>query len=183
MDNRNNMMDGLIYQNAMITQPECLYQNLMEKIVWDERMLSRKTASFGQAYQYSQMYYEEQPFLAELEDCILQLEHILGFKANNCLINYYPDGRSKMGWHADQWDVLADDTGIAIISLGAERHLHFRSLPDYAEKKEYLLESGSLIYMTQHVQKHWQHQIPSSETTKGRLSLTFRQLKIHHFIF
>lgn len=38
------------------------------------------------------------------------------------------DGTSSMGYHSDQTDNLEKNTGIAIISLGAERILRFRKI-------------------------------------------------------
>ena len=64
-----------------------------------------------------QMAYPYLEFLPELEVFNVQLETAIGFKPNNCLINYYLDGRSKMGWHSDQTDILEGATGIAIVSI------------------------------------------------------------------
>ncbi|MFT5096791.1 MAG: alkylated DNA repair dioxygenase AlkB, partial [Psychrobacter okhotskensis] len=41
-----------------------------------------------------------------------------GYLPNNCLVNYYLDGSSKMGFHSDDTSQLADGTGVAILSLG-----------------------------------------------------------------
>ncbi len=82
-----------------------------------------------------------------------------------------------MGYHSDQTDILEVDTGIAIISIGATRTLKFKSIEDTDKLLDYELNSGSLIYMTQEIQKHWLHAIPKAETDKGRISLTFRKMK------
>ncbi|WP_121975326.1 alpha-ketoglutarate-dependent dioxygenase AlkB, partial [Acinetobacter stercoris] len=145
-------------------------------IKWDERMLARKTASYGKAYNYSQINYDETPFPDELTPLIHQLKNQLNFQPNNCLINYYENGKSRMGWHSDQIDILETDTGIAIISLGAERILKFRNIRDKNQTREYFLNSGSLIYMNQNVQKLWQHSIPKCDVENGRLSLSFRKI-------
>jgi hypothetical protein len=50
-------------------------------------MVARKTASFGKAYNYSQIDYPFLEFLPELEDINNKLEITIGFKPNNCLIN------------------------------------------------------------------------------------------------
>ena len=82
-----------------------------------------------------------------------------------------------MGYHSDQTDVLCQDTGIAIVSLGSERNLIFRNINNPEQKITYSLAHGSLLYMNQTVQQLWQHAIPTSKTTDIRLSLTFRCLK------
>jgi len=82
-----------------------------------------------------------------------------------------------MGFHSDQTDILEDDTGIVIISLGETRVLKFRNIADPAQTESYELPSGSLICMSQDVQSLWQHSVPKADTDRGRMSLTFRRLK------
>jgi alkylated DNA repair dioxygenase AlkB len=161
-----------------ISNPALLLQQLMADIVWDERMKNRKTASFGKAYNYSQMTYPEQPMLLALLSLIPRIKGILGFEPNNCLINYYPNGNSRMGWHADETESMQEGTGVVIISLGAERELHFRRIEDKNDRKLFSLKAGSLFYMNQEVQSLWQHSIPkATDLDQARLSLTFRALK------
>ena len=102
---------------------------------------------------------------------------LVGFEANNCLINYYLDGDSRMGYHSDQVDILEEGTGVAIISLGDSRLLRFKNIEDEELKSEFLLESGSLFYMGQEIQDEWKHAVPKMKNAKGRMSLTFRKLK------
>jgi alkylated DNA repair dioxygenase AlkB len=154
-----------------------LFKLLRDTIVWDERMAARKTASFGKAYNYSQMSYPYQGFLPELEVVRASLDPVIGFAPNNCLVNYYTSGSSKMGYHSDQTDILEPGTGVAIVSLGATRTLKFRSIADPEAFMSFDLVDGSLIYMTQEVQDNWQHAILKSDNDGGRISLTFRQIK------
>jgi alkylated DNA repair dioxygenase AlkB len=140
-------------------------------------MTARKTASFGNAYNYSQINYPYQDFLPELEAINKKLKTIIGFEPNNCLINYYLDGKSKMGYHSDQTDILQTDTGIAIVSVGETRTLKFRNIVNPEKFLNYELTSGSLVYMTQDIQSVWQHSIPKSDTANGRISLTFRRMR------
>lgn len=170
-------MDGILHIENFVESPDKLFSFLKENIDWDERMIARKTASFGEAYNYSQIQYPHQPFPAEIETINVRLEPVIGFKPNNCLINYYLDGKSKMGYHSDQIDILKEDTGIAIVSVGETRTLKFRNIKSPSDYLSYELSSGSLIYMTQEIQKAWQHAIPKSDTENGRISLTFRQMK------
>jgi len=145
--------------------------------MWDESMATRKTVSFGKAYNYSQMVYPETSFLPELQALLPSLEKAIGFVPNNCLVNYYADGKSKMGYHSDQTDNLEKGTGVAIISLGTIRTLRFKNIADPKIMSDYDLRPGSLIYMTQQVQHEWQHAIPKADTNEGRISLTFREIK------
>ncbi len=170
-------MDGILHIENFIDDPNTLFDLLTVTVKWDERMTARKTASFGKAYNYSQIQYPYQEFLPEIEFINNKLKPVIGFKPNNCLINYYLDGKAKMGYHSDQTDILEVGTGIAIISLGETRTLKFRSKNNPGEFFSYSLTKGSLIYMTQAIQDNWQHSIPNSNTENGRISLTFRQMK------
>ena len=171
------MIPGITYKENFINKPDEFFERLITTVLWDDRMTARKTASFGKAYNYSQMDYPFQAFLPELEEINNKINVVIGFKPNNCLINYYLDGRSKMGYHSDQTDILEADTGIAIVSLGETRSLKFRNIANPEQFLTYELPSGSLIYMTQAVQANWQHAIPKSDTNNGRISLTFRKIK------
>lgn len=171
------MITGITFIENFIGSPDQLYERLVNSVNWDDRMAARKTASFGKAYNYSQMEYPYQEFLPELEQINDKIDHAIGFKPNNCLLNYYLDGRSKMGFHSDQTDILEPDTGVVIISLGETRSLKFRNITDPTIFFTYELPPGSLIYMTQEVQGNWQHSIPPSGTERGRISLTFRKMK------
>ncbi len=170
-------MEGILHIEDFIPDPEKLFNIVVNTVNWDERMATRKTASYGEAYNYSQMSYPFQPFFPELAGIIKNLTPVIGFEPNNCLINYYLDGKAKMGYHSDQTDILYAQTGIAIVSVGDTRTLRFRNQTEKELFVDYNLLPGSLIYMTQRVQDHWQHAIPPSDTENGRISLTFRKIK------
>ena len=170
-------MDGITFIENVISNPAELFLKLKESVNWDDRMQSRKTASYGAAYNYSQISYPFQEFLPELKELLGIIENHLGFTPNNCLINFYLDGKSTMGWHSDQTDILTDGTGVAIISLGDTRSLRFREIRNKENKINFPLPAGSLIYMTNEVQEYWHHSVPKSVESKARMSLTFRSIK------
>lgn len=170
-------MHGITYIENLIDHPDHLFNHLRTHVNWDERMAARKTASFGKAYNYSQISYPFQAFMPELEEIISLIQQALHFEPNNCLVNYYLDGTSRMGFHSDQTDILVEGTGVAIVSIGAKRILRFRKIEDRSITRDFELASGSLLYMTNEVQTAWQHAIPKSDTTDGRMSLTFRKMK------
>jgi alkylated DNA repair dioxygenase AlkB len=153
-----------------------LYIKLRDRIEWDERISARKTACFGLPYNYSGLTYDVTPMHPILEPICSRLQQTLGFEPNSCLLNYYEDGRAKMGFHSDEIDNLEDGTQIVIISLGTERKLAFRSKVDYSQRLSYLLPHGSLMYMSQKTQEFWSHAIKRANVTDGRISLTFRRI-------
>jgi alkylated DNA repair dioxygenase AlkB len=153
-----------------------LYQELCDRIEWDERISARKTACYGLPYNYSGLTYAVQSMHPLLQPLCVRLEQTLGFAPNSCLINFYKDGRDKMGFHSDEIDNLEDGTQIIIISLGTERKLSFRSKSDYSQRLQYLLPHGSLMYMSQKTQEFWSHAIKRANVVEGRISLTFRRI-------
>ena len=76
-----------------------LFDRIKDLVVWDERLRSRKTASYGVAYNYSGMTYPAVEMLDALIPICDRIEKQIGFLPNNCLLNYYPDGNSTMGYH------------------------------------------------------------------------------------
>jgi 2OG-Fe(II) oxygenase superfamily len=153
-----------------------LYDRLRDCLDWDLRISARKTACYGLPYNYSGLVYEYQPMHALLLPVCKQLKETLGFEPNSCLVNYYKDGRDKMGFHSDEIDNLEAGTQIIIISLGVDRKLSFRSTTDYSQRLQYLLGHGSLLYMSQRTQEFWSHAIKRANVLEGRISLTFRRI-------
>lgn len=166
-----------IYLNpTFVASPDALLEWLRVAVRWDERMKARKTASFGVPYNYSQISYEAVPMPVELEALCDQIDAELGFRPNNCLLNHYADGASSMGFHSDSSEALAPGTGVAIVSVGSTRSMAYRSKTDSALRFDRPLVHGSLLYMSEAVQRDWLHAIPKAEGVGERISLTFRSI-------
>ena len=170
------MIDGIRYIDNFIDNDSFLFNTLRDNTDWDRRMTSRMTASFGVSYDYSDISYPDVSIPSYLDDLIIRINDTVRFTPNNCLINYYLDGSSRMGYHSDRTDILSPNTGVVIISLGSTRILRFRNINDKSLIVDYPLSSGSLFYMTADVQNHWMHSIPTSDNNDSRMSLTFRNI-------
>jgi hypothetical protein len=168
----------IMIDDAFLADSETLFNSLVTSIVWDEGMRSRKAASFGVPYNYSGIDWPEAPFPEYLLSILERVTQRLGYRANNCLAHFYPDGTSTMGYHSDATEELEPDTGIAVVSLGAERAISFRHQRDKSQLEHYRLPSGSLLFMTAAMQADWKHAILATETAQGgRISLTFRRMR------
>lgn len=168
----------IYFEPEFLASQQALFSELSSSVKWDERMRARKTASFGVAYNYSQMLYAATPMPEQLLGIAKNIHRLVGFLPNNCLLNYYETGRSFMGFHSDSTEELSAGTGVAIVSLGSARSLIFRSKSDKNIELEYPLPSGSLIYLNKETQDHWLHAIPKTEEVGDRISLTFRSIII-----
>lgn len=157
-------------------QADNLFQDLVEHVEWDTSMKARKTACYGETYDESGVDFRVQEMHPLLVPICEKVCRAVGFQPTNCLLNYYEDGQSTMGFHSDTTSNLEDGTGIAIVSLGAERSLTFRHKEDYDRRPSYLLPNGSLFYMTQKTQDVWTHAIRKTSTDEPRISLTFRRI-------
>jgi alkylated DNA repair dioxygenase AlkB len=83
-----------------------------------------------------------------------------------------------MGYHSDQIDILAKDTGVVIFSFGASRILRFKNKIDNNLIYDFELKNNSYFYMSQEVQKYWLHPIlpDTSSLNSVRYSITFRKI-------
>lgn len=101
-----------------------------------------------------------------------------GFEAqfNSVLINYYRDGKDKIGMHGDDETQLGAFPIIASVSLGDSRVFKMRNNVT-KEKINFLLEDGHLFIMKGNTQNEWMHGIDSEPNKGVRINLTFRMIK------
>ena len=150
---------------------------LRDEVAWTQHMRSRRTASMGVPYNYAGASYPVSPWHPEVAALAKRLSATLGFTATNCLLNYYPSGEHTLGWHSDDVTILAEGTGIGIVSLGVTRTLKLRIQDAAGYHYEALaLEGGSLVLMNQEMQADWRHAIRRADTAEPRISLSFRHI-------
>lgn len=165
-------------RTAFLCESLALHEHLATSVVWDTRIRARKSASFGLPYNYSGLEWPAAPFPNAVVPLLDQVRAETGFAPNNCLANFYPDGKSSMGFHSDSTAELEPGTGIAVVSLGAERTITFRRIDDKTVSESYQLLSGSLLWMCLEMQTEWRHAIlTDTGAIGGRISLTFRRMK------
>ena len=165
---------GILYVERFLCDQEAVFTWAIANVAWDDRIRARKTASFGVPYNYAGLTYEPNPFPPELDRVRVMVGEHVRMEANNCLLNYYPDGDARMGFHSDSAMGLIGDSGVAIVSLGAQRGLRFRRIAHLDERVTLDLAPGSLLYMRPEVQREWQHALPRTKRPAPRISLTFR---------
>jgi len=166
---------NLKFIENFVDDPHKLFIELRDSVKWDERMTKRKTASFGVSYDYSGISYPETKMIDSLQSICRKIEGVC-FIPNNCLLNYYENGDSSMGFHSDSAQELAEGTGVVIISLGAERHISYKSKSSPEIIQKYKLAAGMLLYMDNEVQENWLHAIKKEKDVGQRISLTFRKI-------
>ncbi|MCO4747639.1 MAG: alpha-ketoglutarate-dependent dioxygenase AlkB [Proteobacteria bacterium] len=171
------MRPDCTYTPNVIADHEALLAAVLAEVPWTQQMASRRTASMGLPYNYAGARYPEATWHPAVQAVADQIADAVGFQATNCLLNDYPTGKHSLGWHADDVDILAPGTGIAIVSLGVARILRMRTTTEegfvYVDQ---LMEPGSLLFMSAAMQADWKHSLRRAPTDDRRISLTFRQI-------
>lgn len=171
------MKPDLLIIQEWVTEADALLRQSLAYPEWDGRMRARLTASFGVPYNYSGMEHPRAAMPRSLERMCTCLQAALGYRPDSCLANYYPDGESAMGFHSDSVAELEPGSGVAVISLGAERTLRFRLIVDPRVECDYRVSDGTLLHMSPEVQALWKHGVPPRPGAGPRISLTFRRLR------
>ena len=169
---------------------DALFTQLKKDIPWQQDDIQvfgkihpqpRLTALFGnegKPYSYSNIRMQPHPWNLLLQKVKSHVENVAETNFTTVLLNYYRDGKDSNGWHADNEKELGSNPVIASLSFGAERvfQLKHNTLKD--QKKNIVLEHGSLLIMKGTTQHFWKHQIPKTSKPIGpRINLTFRVIE------
>jgi len=167
---------NIIFKENFVKNSDDLLDYCLNNVTWDNRLKARKTASFGVSYDYSGITYPPCEIPPKFNEICELINAELNYLPNNCLLNYYQNGDSTMGFHSDSSEELKNETGISIVSLGAIRKITFRNKANRSINIDYELKNGALLYMDKLVQDEWLHAIPKAINIGIRISLTFRNI-------
>ncbi len=149
------------------------------KIAGKTIQMERMVAWYGDhpyPYTYSGATKIALPWTEELKSLKQLAEASCHENYNSCLLNYYPNGNSGMGWHSDNENSIVPNSSIASISIGAARKFSFKQKSD-KNAISLVLENGSLLEMRGTTQSYWLHSLPKSKKiTEPRINLTFRRM-------
>lgn len=139
--------------------------------------IPRLQAWFGpQSYTYSGESLAAKPLPPILQALLERCEQQAETSLNSVLVNYYRDGRDKIGWHSDDEPELGNQPVIGSLTLGACRDFDLKHR-ESGEKLRIPLTDGSLLVMAGATQHFWRHSIPARlKLTEPRFNLTFRYI-------
>ena len=150
-------------------------------------VLKRRTAYFGNrgaCYGYGGILKRRavewgQGGMGRVVDRIRErVEKHTGRTFSYCLVNYYPNGTTGLGFHADDESDLDPEEPIVSVSFGASRDMVFKHKRKEMSDIKVALTPGSVVEMHPPLQSNWKHAIPPrTRVTTGRFNLTFRALK------
>jgi alkylated DNA repair dioxygenase AlkB len=188
-----NLPDAeIIYYPNFLSQEKAnaLFEELLENTPWQQDEITvygkkylqpRLTALYGtegKAYSYSNIVMQPHHWTLALQKIKSLIENISEANFTTVLLNYYRNGNDGNGWHADNEKELGINPIIASLSLGAERNFQLKHNINPIQKKNIILEHGSLLLMKGTTQHFWKHQIPKTARPIGpRINLTFRVIK------
>jgi len=183
----------LRHWRAWLEQTPALQASLLQEVPWrQERItlwgqthpLPRLTcwmADPGCAYTYSGLRQIPRPWSPGVARLRSLVEAQAGCRFNSLLLNFYRDGRDRMGWHADDEPELDPAAPIASVSLGAARDFQLRPRRPIDGQRPTLslgLDDGDLLLMEPPTQEHWLHQVPARRRiAEPRINLTFRAVR------
>jgi alkylated DNA repair dioxygenase AlkB len=88
--------------------------------------------------------------------------------------NLYRDGRDSVAWHGDRMGRLADDTVVALVSLGSPRKFLLRPKGGGSSLR-FVTRPGDLLVLGGTCQRTWEHSVPKSKGAGTRISVMFRE--------
>ena len=169
---------------------DSLFYELLENTPWQQDEITvygkkhlqpRLTALYGnegKPYSYSNIIMQPHFWTSPLQKIKSLVESVSETKFTTVLLNYYRDGNDGNGWHADNEKELGINPVIASLSLGAERNFQLKHNLDTSQKKNIILENGSLLLMKGTTQHFWKHQVPkTAKPISSRINLTFRVIQ------
>jgi len=184
----NNNKLNLHYYPGYLNDDRCeeLIAHL-EGITYDENVqtfmygnwvpIPRKQATFGDAEVVQRGW---EPFLQKLARELSDYVRSKGMLPadhegiNHVLVSYCQDGKSYIGWCADDESGLASSV-IVSLSFGTPRDFIFRKKSAQDQEYGIQLSNGDMLIMLGDTQKHWQHALPErAPVTDPHWSLTFR---------
>jgi alkylated DNA repair dioxygenase AlkB len=188
-----NLPDAeIIYFPDFLSNEEAdsLFQELLKNIPWQQDQITvygkkhlqpRLTALYGnegKPYSYSNIVMQPHHWTLTLQKIKSLVENVSDTSFTTVLLNYYRNGSDSNGWHSDNEKELGTNPVIASLSLGAERNFQLKHNFDPTQKKNIILENGSLLLMKGATQHFWKHQVPKTTKPIGaRINLTFRVIK------
>ncbi len=173
------------------------------KMMGKEMPTKRWFASYGRGYSFTGVAHEAEE-TPELVSRLMEWVNATPYGSegpgayNECLVNWYGDGRDYIGSHADDAREMVTDSPIVCISFGSERKFRVRRPNDTAVGPKWpialdlVISDGTVYVMGGKMQEvvksgrkrnpRYKHESPPIQGKKGeevgsRISLTFRKFK------
>lgn len=126
-------------------------------------------------FEYSGKSMRPQKIPEVVKEIKSKIEKDFGIKFSGILANYYPDGKSSMGYHSDPIEDKWDNKFI-VVSFGDTRNFIFREIENKENKISFEFKDGDLIYMFDDCQDRFEHSVRKKKIDGGeRISIVFKK--------
>lgn len=166
----------IVYYPAIfdVLETAALFKTLLDEIPWSHETMQMydKMVDVPRLVAW---YRDLDRLPAPLEMIRSRVSQLVGASFNGVSLNYYRDGADSVAWHSDQNEELVRERIVALVSLGAMRHMNFRTKAVPRRQLRCDLEPGSVLAMRGDIQSHWEHQIPKvHRPMDARISVALR---------
>jgi alkylated DNA repair dioxygenase AlkB len=168
---------------GFVRDPTSSFDEVERSTTWHQNEVLRYDSYVPERRLSAGLRSESMPLLRQTE---LHLEATYRERMSGVAAILYRDGEDFQGLHSDREMRWLDDTLIAIVVLGQRRPFVIRRRAPLAEVIERIPSGtapddlvlmpgeGDLLVMGGACQREWLHGIPATETSRPRISLTWR---------
>lgn len=168
--NLKNLKDQITLNHDIIRVPQ---RGKMVKVV--EQRGTSWLADDELTFEYSGKSMIPQKIPSLVSEIKQLVEKFIGVNFDGILVNYYPDGKSSMGYHSDPIEDKWDNKFV-VLSFGDTRNFIFREKENKDSKISYEFKDGDLIYMFGDCQERYEHSVRKNKgSSEERLSLVFKK--------
>ncbi len=181
----SNYLSSRLLNDLKVEIKNLEFQSLSFKMYGKTFTPKRKTLSFsdtGISYRYSGTNQASSSWTLHLQELKDKINSEFKSMLNFALVQSYPDGKAKIGWHSDDESDLVEGSMIGSFSIGSTRKFKLRYKDSKKRKKGNVinvdLAENDLLLMKGKTQKVYQHCIPKQERVKNhRWNITFRNIE------
>ena len=178
---RTRLSDGawVDLRRSWVSGADLLFERLVDTVAWHgerRQMYDREVDVPRLLSFFGEQDLLPDPLLDEARDALsAHYAAGLGEPFRTAGLCYYRDGRDSVAWHGDRIGRGRHrDTLVAIVSLGAARHLLLRPRGGGTSLR-FTLGPGDLLVMGGSCQRSWDHCVPKTARPVGpRISVQFR---------
>eukprot|EP00808_Paulinella_micropora_P023206 g45.t1 len=122
-------------------------------------------------------------WLLAIQEEVMKAVELDGAQPNSIVLNYYPNGLSRIGWHADDEDIFEAKVkacNMISLTLGTPRDFDWKPCKMGSTGGSVSLGDGDIFVQQGMFQRHYKHSSPSDiDVKEPRISLTWRWITKH----